>query len=91
LQGCIPLLNITEGGGYMQAHTKKVIAPVVITVLLVLYLVFYLTIGLSLPIPTPYTIIGALVPLGLIGVSVFVLVERIKEIRSGEEDDISQY
>lgn len=27
----------------------------------------------------------------LIGVSVFVLVERIKEVRSGEEDDLSQY
>lgn len=75
----------------MQVHTKKVIAPVVITVLLVIYFVLYLTIGLSLPIPAPYKIIAALVPLGLIGVSVFVLVERIKEIRSGEEDDISQY
>jgi hypothetical protein len=75
----------------MNAHNKKVIAPVVITILLVLYWVFYLTIGLSLPIPTPYKIIGALVPLGLIGVSLFVLIERIKEIRSGEEDDISQY
>ena len=75
----------------MSAHTKKVIAPIVITVLLVLYLVFYLTMGLSLTIPTPYKIIGVLVPLGLIGVSIYVLVERIKEIRSGEEDDISQY
>ncbi len=75
----------------MQAHTKKVIAPVVITILLIVYFVLYLTLGLSASIPTPYKIIGVLVPLGLIGVSIYVLVERIKEIRSGEEDDISQY
>ena len=75
----------------MNAHNKKVIAPVVITILLVLYLVVYLSIGIFYPIPMMYKIIGTLVPLGLIGVSVFVLVERIKEIRSGEEDDISQY
>lgn len=75
----------------MNVYTKKVIAPIVITVLLVLYFLLYLTIGLSAPIPTPYKIIGALVPLGLIGVSIYVLIERIKEIRSGEEDDISQY
>ena len=75
----------------MQAHTKKVIAPVVITVLLLLYLVFYLSIGISLPIPMQYKVISILVPLALMGVSVYVLYERIKEIRSGEEDDISQY
>ncbi len=80
-----------EGGVCMDAHTKKVIAPVVITVLLVLYLVLYLAIGISSPIPMAYKIVGLLIPLGLIGVSIYVLIERIKEIRSGEEDDISQY
>lgn len=75
----------------MNAHNKKVIAPVVITVLLVLCLVFYLAVGISYPIPVKYKIIGTLVALGLIGVSIYVLIERIKEIRSGEEDDISQY
>jgi len=32
-----------------------------------------------------------IVPLALIGVSIFVLIERIKEIRGGEEDDLSKY
>ena len=36
-------------------------------------------------------IIIGIVFLGLCGVAVFVLIERIKEIRSGEEDDLSQY
>lgn len=31
------------------------------------------------------------IPLALVGVSVYVLVERIKEIRSGEEDDLDNY
>ena len=30
-------------------------------------------------------------PLALMGVSVFVLVERIREVRSGEEDDLDRY
>ncbi|MPM54678.1 hypothetical protein SDC9_101457 [bioreactor metagenome] len=29
--------------------------------------------------------------MGLIGVTVFVMAERIKEIRSGEEDDLDNY
>lgn len=35
--------------------------------------------------------IGAVVMFAVMGVMLFVLAERIKEIRSGEEDDISKY
>ena len=42
-------------------------------------------------LPLPVKLIGALIPLALVGVSVYVLVERIKEIRSGEEDDLDNY
>jgi hypothetical protein len=43
------------------------------------------------PFSLTIKIIGTLIPLALIGVSVYVLIERIKEIRSGEEDDLSKY
>ena len=46
---------------------------------------------LIMPMPIFGKVIGAVICLALIGVSVFVLVERIKEIRSGELDDLSKY
>ncbi len=33
----------------------------------------------------------ATVPIALASVTIYVLLERIEEIRSGEEDDLSQY
>jgi hypothetical protein len=75
----------------LNKRFKKLLGPVVITVILVLYLGYSLVIGASYPIPLTNKIIGILIPLALIGVSVFVLLERIKEIRSGEEDDLSKY
>lgn len=72
---------------------KKLIAPIIITVLLVLYFIGYavLIVDLGAVLPMPVKVIGFLIPIALAGVSIFVLVERIKEIRSGEEDDLSEY
>lgn len=70
---------------------KKMIAPVVITVIVILYFSFYIF-GLDMMVePFWVKTIGILTILALIGVSIFVLAERIKEIRSGEEDDLSKY
>lgn len=71
--------------------TKKLIAPIIITVVLVCLLLLYLIVFALVPGPIAMRVIGIAVFLALIGVSVFVLVERIKEVRSGEEDDLSQY
>lgn len=79
----------TEGGLYMK--TKKLIAPIVITVLLALYWIAFVAMAFLISIPLWAKLLGSLIPLALIGVSLFVLVERIKEVRSGEEDDLSQY
>ncbi len=70
---------------------RKLIAPVVVTVILSLFFLFYLAMCLIMPMPIFGKVIGAVICLALIGVSVFVLVERIKEIRSGELDDLSKY
>ena len=70
---------------------KKLIAPIAITTLLVLYLIAFVVLAFLFSIPLWIKLLGGLIPLALIGVSVFVLVERIKEVRSGEEDDLSQY
>lgn len=75
----------------MNAHQKKMIAPIVITILLSAYMLAYFFVLLSVPMPIWVKVIIGLIPLGLLGASIYVLLQRIKEIRSGEEDDLSQY
>ena len=66
------------------------IAPILITVLIVLFYLFYLGIIVWLIDGIWQYIIG-LVPVILAGVLIAICFQRIKEIRSGEEDDLSQY
>lgn len=75
----------------MSNHAKKMIAPIVITAITVIYLVLYLTMVLYIDAPAWMTITLGLILIGLIAVSIHVLIERINEIRSGEEDDLSKY
>lgn len=70
---------------------KKVVAPAVITALLLLWFLGYLALCLLVPMPIFFKLLGCLVFLALAGVSIHVLIERIKEIRSGEEDDLGNY
>lgn len=72
-------------------HSGKMIAPIIITAIMILYYVVFLVICIIMPMPIVLKLIFGLLPLGLGGVCIFVLVERIGEIRSGEEDDLSQY
>ncbi len=75
----------------MKSSNKKLIAPIVITILLVMYLASFFIAWKYVSIPVIGKIVGSLIPLALIGVSIYVLIERIKEIRSGEEDVLSKY
>ena len=72
-------------------HQKKMVAPILITVLLSAYMLAYFFLLLSMPMPVWAKILVGLIPLSLLCASVAVLIQRIKEIRSGEEDDLSQY
>ncbi len=73
-------------------HTKKMIAPVIIVSLLVAYYLFFFTIVLLIPgLPLVVKLLFGIVPLLIAGVAIYVLIERINEIRSGEEDDLSNY
>jgi len=71
---------------------KKLIAPIIITVLICLWLLFYLAAVAFVPgMPWGFRLIVGLISLGLGGVAVWNLCERIKEVRSGEEDDLDNY
>lgn len=68
------------------------IAPVIIAVLFVLYLLsISLAFALADDIPAVGKLLFVVVPVILTGVMIGVTVSRIKEIRSGEEDDLSKY
>lgn len=76
----------------MSDHGKKMIAPIIITILLVLYYV-----GISLlfiadnDIGMTAKLLFVIIPLAVVGVLIYVLFNRIEEIRSGEEDDLGKY
>lgn len=68
------------------------IAPVVIVALISIY---YIAIGVIFAymngVPMLAKIIALVVPALLSGVAITVLVQRIKEIKKGEDDDLSKY
>ena len=71
-------------------YKKKMIAPIVVAIVFILYFALYF--GLLIA-----TLDGVLkyalgiIPLMMMGVILAVCIERIKEIKKGEEDDISKY
>ncbi len=75
----------------MKKHRKKMIAPIVVTVLILIYFVFYFGFIISLlESPVLKWVIG-IVPALLGAAMIGVCVQRIREIKGGEEDDLSQY
>ena len=75
----------------MNKHTKKMIAPIIITILFVLYFTGILVAIFNFNLPLLPAVIAIVVPAALAGVMIYVCVQRIREIRSGEEDDLSKY
>ncbi len=74
----------------MNNHKKKMIAPVVVTVLLVVYYLLYFGL-IAAAVSGVLKLIMGVVPLILAALTVKVCIERINEIKKGEEDDISKY
>ncbi len=73
------------------SHSRKYIAPVVITVIGVAVLAGLLLLFIFVPVPVGLKVVLGIMCASYIGVSIYVLIERINEIRSGEEDDLSKY
>ncbi|MDE6760362.1 MAG: hypothetical protein K2J90_06695 [Lachnospiraceae bacterium] len=75
----------------MEEHSEKMIAPIVITVLFIVYYYIYFIILLAALPGIILKLLFGIIPIALAAVMIFVCVQRMKEIRSGEEDDLSQY
>ena len=75
----------------MSSQGKKMLAPVIITIVFLLYLLIYGALLAQVVLAEPLVLILA-IPLILLGIGmVYVLFARIREIRSGEEDDLDNY
>ena len=69
---------------------KKLIAPIVVTILMVLYYVVYFGFLISV-LEGVWKYALGVIPLAFSAVMVKVCIERINEIKKGEEDDLSKY
>ena len=74
----------------MNSKKKKIIAPISVTILMVLYYVVYFGFLITLLDGILKYALG-IIPLGFSAVMIKVCIERINEIKKGEEDDLSQY
>ena len=74
----------------MKAHRQKMIAPIVISVIMILYYVVYFGFLISLLDGMVKYILG-IFPFAFAAVTIKVCIERINEIKGGEEDDLSKY
>ena len=74
----------------MQSPKKKMIAPIIVSVIMILYYVVYFGFLMWLLDGVWRYLLGIL-PLGFSALMVKVCIERINEIKKGEEDDLGKY
>ena len=74
----------------MKEHKKKLIAPIIVTAIMVLYYIAYFGFLISL-IDGIWKWLLGIIPIAFIAVMLKVCIERINEIKKGEEDDLSKY
>ena len=69
---------------------NKMVAPIIVTVILVVYYIVYFAFLITL-LEGVFKYALGIIPIIFSIVMIVVCVERIKEIRKGEEDDLSKY
>ena len=74
----------------MKTDKKKFIAPIIVTVVMIAYYVVYFGFLMSMLSGIFKYALGIL-PVALAIVMIKVCIERIQEIKKGEEDDLSKY
>ena len=68
------------------------IAPIIVAVLVVLYFIFYGYMATVIDgMPFVARIVFMAIPVVMIIVMIYTLIERIKEIKKGENDDLGKY
>ena len=75
----------------MNEHNKKIIAPVIVVFAIILYYVVGVNIVLRIDFSNAIKICILIFSIIITIILIVVLIERIKEIKQGEEDDLSKY
>ena len=75
----------------MGKHGRKMVAPLIITVCVLVYLAFYFLSLIDQVRAPVLKVLLAVVPVLLGAAMIGVCVQRIREIKGGEEDDLGQY
>ncbi len=71
---------------------NRYIAPVIVSVLVIAYFILYMVVASSVPdIPPLLKAVAVILPAVFIVVMIKTLMERIKEIKKGEDNDIGKY
>ena len=71
-------------------NKKKLIAPIIITIIIILYFTLYFGV-LIWAVSGFLKILLAILPVAFSAVMIYTCIDRIKEIRSENDDDISKY
>lgn len=74
----------------MNSVKKKMIAPILVTVIMIVYYIAYFGFLITL-LEGFFKYALGIIPLAFSVIMVKVCMERIKEIKKGEENDLSQY
>ena len=74
----------------MDNKRKRMTAPIVVTVIIVLYYAIYFGFLITL-LDGIWKYALVIIPIIFSAVMITVCIERINEIKKGEEDDISKY
>ena len=75
----------------MDKHGKKIIAPIVISVIVIIYFAVYFGFLTTLLENRALKLLLAVVPVLIAATMICICIQRIREIKGGEEDDLSQY
>ena len=70
---------------------KKYLVPLVVAILMIIYFIVYFGVLIMLIGNLVFKVLLGIIPATFSGIMIYVLIERIKEIRSGEEDDLGKY
>ena len=74
-----------------KKHRRKMIPPILVTVLMILYFILYFGVLVSLIRSTPFRVLLGICPAFLGAAMIGVCIQRLREIKGGEEDDLGQY
>jgi hypothetical protein len=78
-----------------KEHKKKLVAPTIALVIFIILFICMLIVNIiSLQfadVPVFARAMSLIIPLGAIGLMIYVYILRVKEIKEGKEDDISNY